>query len=107
MAPQPMTIDRALILARAKARTAKVWEPTWEHPAEMERHLRFLEERGTVHDVRLALGARARLISRFPHLFGGWAPQPEPVLTFTEAAFFFALGVGLSAGVGFILSIII
>lgn len=109
MAPQPVTTERHLVIARLKAKAAERWQPTWESPAAMEWHLKLLEERGTQRDVVLAHTARERLIARFPHLFGGWGPAPktEPTLTFTEKAFFFALGAGIAAGVGFFLSIII
>lgn len=125
MAPPPMTLDKALTLARISARAAHRWEPFWGEPRRMIEHLRLLEERGTVHDAKLALEARVHLIRRHPALFGdaalpGKTPRrpmhaagmPRRALRFRDrlrdlSPFeCFALGFAACAVLDFLLSII-
>lgn len=125
MAPQTLTTERALTIARIAVRAAHRWEPFWGEPRRMVEHIRLLEERGSLADVCLAAQARVHLIRRHPALFGGAAlpgrtprrpthatgmprraPRFRDRLRDLSPFECFALGFAASAALDFLLSII-
>lgn len=106
MAPQPLSTERALLIARVAARGLANGDLHCCDPRLMIGHLQLLEERGSPDDVALALEARVKLALWHPHLYGAARPQTSTWLHDLSHLKCFALGfVGSVVGIAVVAAV--